>query len=334
MAIETSDWIDFFPSTPEGVRPLQEKAINFILNRFLEGAKKILFEGPTGTGKSFVAYLVALYFAIEHGKSTRFLVPNRFLEDQYVADFGSLGIKQLHSARHYRCPSFGTCDIGRGSEIVSPPLATSATDPAAASRTVVTTVKSAIKCRHQAVCPYLKARTEFQTAPIGVTNTAYALTRARFRHDFVKSDLVVFDEAHNLGNQICSMFEIEIKFRLVDVTPAIGDEFAWLRDFYRPDIARLLEAELAQLEATPSPAEIPELTKEIARLSGILANIDTVLADDPRDWVVIRSADSIKFQPVWATKSAPALLAFLSAHRLLMSATFLDQTVHLQTLGL
>ena len=118
MPIETRDWIDFFPSTPEGVRPPQEKAINFNLNRLHEGVETILFEAPTGVGKSYISWLIGRYFAIEHGWKTRLVVPNTFLEDQYVADFDTFGLKQLHSARHYDCEDWGKCDVGRGAEIV------------------------------------------------------------------------------------------------------------------------------------------------------------------------------------------------------------------------
>jgi hypothetical protein len=282
---------------------------------------------------------VALYYAIEYGWKTRFLVPNRFLEDQYISDFGSLGLKQLHSACHYRCPKWGSCDIGRGIDIVRQPLtaivhpvsvSAIATTPAA----TVTASKVPVKCKHQELCPYLKARTEFQGAPIAVTNSSFALTCARYKHDFVKSDLVVFDEAHNLGNQICSMYEVKVQYRLIDIIPAKGDEFIWLRDIYRPDIESQLKAASNALEDSQNPIEAKESEKDIVWLSTLLANIDTVLSSNPRDWIVSNNAQGLLFQPIWATKIAPSLLGFLSPRRLLMSATFLNQTVHLETLGL
>jgi Rad3-related DNA helicase len=155
MAIETSDWSAFFPPTPEGVRPHQEKAINFILNRLQEGTENILFEAPTGIGKSYVAYLGALYFAIEYRWKTGLLVPNRFLANQYVADFGTLGLKQLHSARHYRCPTWDSCDIGRGAEIVRQQSSTAqvhpdSVAPATAISPATTTITTAVNHRSNA----------------------------------------------------------------------------------------------------------------------------------------------------------------------------------------
>jgi superfamily II DNA or RNA helicase len=69
--INIDDWGDYFPPTAEGVRPEQEDAINFILTQFREGATDVLFEGPVGSGKSFIAWVIAQYFNAEHGSRNR-----------------------------------------------------------------------------------------------------------------------------------------------------------------------------------------------------------------------------------------------------------------------
>src|SRR5262249_2690524 len=152
---------------------------------------------------------------------------------------------------------------------------------------------------------------------------------------FVKADLAIFDEAHNLNAQICEQYEFTIPFRLIDgAVPAQGDEFAWLCHKYRPNTEALLEAEISALENAQNSVEAKEAEKQITRLSTLLSNIDTLLSCDARDWVVTRNAHSLRFQPIWAHKFALKLFEFLSPRRIFMSSTFLDQTVHLQTLGL
>jgi Rad3-related DNA helicase len=344
MPIETRDWIDFFPSTHEGVRPLQEKAINSSLNRLQEGVETVLLEAPTGVGKSYIAWLIARYFAIEYRWKTRLVVPNTFLEDQYIADFASFGLKQLHSASHYHCEDWRSCDIGRGAEIVRqqpfpaqahPDLVAPSTATSAATPAIAVAVRSSVKCKRQESRPYVKARGEFQTAPIAVTNTKYALTCARFGHDFVTADLTIFDEAHNLNSAICGMYDFTIPFRLVDgEIPTRGEEFAWLRDVFRPNTEALLEAANEQLECAESATIAKDAEIEIDRLTTLLSSVDTLLSCAPRDWVITRNPNSLRFQPIWAHKIAPTLLGFLSKRRILMSSTFLDQTVHLQMLGL
>jgi superfamily II DNA or RNA helicase len=105
-AITTEDWLDFFPVTDEGVRPDQEKAINFTLTRIQEGVQNVFFQGPPGAGKSYVAYAIARYCAADLGWKVRIFVPNRFLAQQYIGDFSRYGMRQLHSSRHYFCPEF------------------------------------------------------------------------------------------------------------------------------------------------------------------------------------------------------------------------------------
>jgi Rad3-related DNA helicase len=116
--ITTEDWLDFFPPTPEGVRPDQEKAINSILNHFAAGVQNMVLQGGTGNGKTFIAWTVANFQAAQAGWRTRVLVPNRFLAEQYVKDFAPLGLVQLHSSEHYDCPGYVSCDQGRGNELV------------------------------------------------------------------------------------------------------------------------------------------------------------------------------------------------------------------------
>ena len=111
--ITTDDWREFFPPTDEGVRGDQERLVNFVLNRLAEGVPNIWAEGATGVGKSFAAFAIALYCSIEFGWKSRFLVPDIFLEGQYTRDFQRLGMRQLHSSRHYPCPEEGTCDLAR-----------------------------------------------------------------------------------------------------------------------------------------------------------------------------------------------------------------------------
>jgi hypothetical protein len=63
LSTTIDDWFDFFPPTSEGVRPAQERAINFILNRIKEGVTNVFLESPVGTGKSYLAWAIAQFCA-------------------------------------------------------------------------------------------------------------------------------------------------------------------------------------------------------------------------------------------------------------------------------
>jgi ATP-dependent DNA helicase DinG len=338
------DWSDFFPPTSEGVRPDQEKTINFILDRVKDGITNIFLEAPTGTGKSYLAWTVAQFCAAEMGWRTRILVPNLYLEDQYCRDFSRLGMLRLESARHYQCPEFSSCDVGRGSEVIQPPPVVvvpenSGTQEGSGpgeptTRTVLSQSASRQKCKDQN-CSYLKARGAFAICPVGVSNTAYALTCARFGHPFVSGDFLVADEAHNLADQISGLYEVTIDCSLIAEGPAVGQEFAWLKAIYLPTLNKRIAALQIAIDRPGAPTtDVMNLTSRLAKCTNEAANIGVIISTPEDEWVISRPPGSIKVQPLWSTRVAPKLLNFLAPRRLFMSGTFLDYNHHVASLGL
>jgi ATP-dependent DNA helicase DinG len=332
------DWADFFPPTSEGVRPDQEKAINFIIDRIKDGITNIFLEAPTGVGKSFLAWTVARYCAAELGWRTRILVPNLYLQDQYCRDFSHLGMLRLESARHYECPDFDSCDVGRGSEIVQPTPIVVIADGSGSSqepaRKVLLQAASQVKCRNEE-CPYVRARVTFTKCPIGVSNTAYALTCARFGHAFVSGNFLIIDEAHNLPDEISSLYEIAVDCSALLEDPPPGQEFAWLKAFYLPLLVERIKGLQTALDRPGLPsADVAKLSAKLSRCANEAANIALITGTPQEEWVISRPGGSIKVQPLWASRVAPALLNFLAPRRLFMSGTFLDYNHHVASLGL
>jgi hypothetical protein len=288
---------------------------------------------------------VAHFCAAEMGWRSRILVPNLYLEDQYLSDFSRLGMLRLESARHYGCPEFGACDVGRGSEIVQPPPAVAVSEggdtPAAGSRPSEPAARTALmqsagkpKCKDQD-CSHLKARVAFAQCPVGVSNTAYALTCARFGHPFVSGDFLVIDEAHNLGDQISSLYEVSVDCSLVSEEPPIGQEFAWLKAVYLPMLNKRVNALRIAIDRPGTPTDdIAKLTSKLTKYSNELTNIVVITSTPEDEWVISRPPGSIKVQPLWSTRVAPKLLNFLAPRRLFMSGTFLDYNHHVASLGL
>jgi Rad3-related DNA helicase len=362
LSTTIDDWFDFFPPTSEGVRPDQEKAINFILDRIKEGVTNIFLEAPVGTGKSYLAWAVAQFCAAEMGWQTRILVPNRYLETQYCRDFSRLGMLRLESARHYDCPDYRSCDVGRGNEMVQPPQHVVESEDAAEVlknvdncqhppsnldsvpggsdagepvADVAATIRSESKCKQLDECSYLKARVAFGNCAIGVSNTAYALTCARFGHAFVSGDFLIVDEAHNLADQISSLYEISVDCSLVPEEPPTGQELAWLRAIYLPSLKIRIKALQTAIDRPGTPtAEVARLTSKLTRFSNEAANISFITSTPEGEWVISRPYGSIKVQPLWSSRVAPVLLNFLAPRRLFMSGTFLDYNHHVASLGL
>jgi Rad3-related DNA helicase len=338
MTIE--DWRDFFPPSAEGIRADQKKAVNFIGENLLKGTENISFEGPAGVGKSFVAWTLAHYFAVERGWKSRVLVPNRFLENQYLADFRALGLAQLHSSRHYTCPEFVSCDIGRNSEIIATQPEAALEDENGNNVTIAAppTAVAVMRCENDEYCPYLHARAAFANAAIGVTNTAYALTCARFGHEWVRGDLLFVDEAHKLNDEICRLYEVVIPLDLSNDIPAEGGELDWVIQSYLPSIYLRIESINAAIsrrmaEWTQDPVLL-QLAKDLKRLNETVHNLNFLLATNPVEWAVTRTRYKLTFQPLWARRMGPRLLDFLAPRRVFLSATLLDYEHHLDTLGL
>jgi Rad3-related DNA helicase len=339
LSTTIDDWLDFFPPTDEGVRPDQEKAINFILDRIKDGVTNIFLEAPVGTGKSFLAWTVARYCAAEMEWRSRVLVPNLYLETQYVADFSPLGMLHLESARHYDCPDYHTCDVGRGNETVQqPPPEAGPLEGAEHSGPppgVVVANGGKSKCKELDECSYLRARVAFAQCAVGVSNTAYALTCARFGHPFVSGDFLIVDEAHNLADQISSLYEISVDCSLVPEEPPIGQELAWLKAIYLPMLKNRIKALETAIDRPGTPtAEVAKLNSKLTRFSNEAANISFITSTPEDEWVISRPYGSVKVQPLWSSRVAPMLLNFLAPRRLFMSGTFLDYNHHIASLGL
>ncbi len=304
------------------------------MDRIKDGVTNIFLEAPTGVGKSYLAWTVARYCQAEMGWRTRILVPNLYLEAQYITDFSQLGMLRLEASRHYKCPEFKTCDIGRGNEMVhEPPPAVASEGSASGGPAVVKSIanRGESKCK-DLECSYLMARSAFESCPVGVSNTAYALTCARFGHRFVSGDFLIVDEAHNLADQIAALYEVSVDCSLAPEDPPIGQELAWLKTVHLPILKKritALQMAVASMEAPPD-----DVIAKLSRLTNDAVDIAFVTDTPANEWVVTRPEGSILVQPLWASRVAPRLLNFLAPLRLFMSGTFLDYNHHVASLGL
>src|SRR6516164_7049842 len=98
-------WQPHFPF--DTWRPAQADGLNFICRSIIE-ADDIMLEAPTGIGKSAMAIALARLTA-SFGSSTYISTTTISLEDQYMRDFASLGLRQLHAKSHYSCPTYRSC---------------------------------------------------------------------------------------------------------------------------------------------------------------------------------------------------------------------------------
>lgn len=155
---------------------------------------------PVGTGKS-LAY-VALAKLMQ--QPTVILTGTNSLLAQLHSDFPDIPV--VKGRANYECEGgYGTCEEG-----------------------------AAAKCEHRGTqtCAYARAKSDFNSAPIGLTNYAYWLAAGK-GEGLAPRKLVVMDEGHDAADVICDALALQITnqdLRLVDVAPPQGSQ-AQLHDF-------------------------------------------------------------------------------------------------------
>ena len=103
------NWRRYFPFP--NIRNARRRALDFIVKAIDEGADDIFLILPTGTGKNPIAVTIT-----EMCGSGYITTANIGLENQYMDDFASMGLRQIHAKDHYPCPEHRNrnCRVGNG----------------------------------------------------------------------------------------------------------------------------------------------------------------------------------------------------------------------------
>jgi Rad3-related DNA helicase len=304
-------WQDHFPF--EQWRPAQAQGLDFICRGIVQ-ADDIMLEAPTGIGKSAMAIALAR-FGAKSGCSTYISTTTISLENQYIADFKKLGLRQLHAKSHYLCPEWRSCDVG-----------------------------SRCKCKEETPCTYKVARAEFDQAAFSIANASFLCTCARFLKtwQWQTRELAIFDEAHMLHDTVADGYSFNIYQDEVEFFPAEGDEPDWLRQHY----AFWLDVQIRELQeelddntqrmdfAKLSDPEIQRLCRKLERAEAKQENMHRILNDNPNNWIFDQQSDRLSISPLWATPLAATLLPRIGVKRMYLSATLPGFTHQCRYLGI
>ncbi len=160
-------------------RDYQIKIIQEIYDAFKEHST-VIFESPTGTGKSVIAKAVCDMF-----ESSYIATSNKVLQDQYVKMFND--VVCLKGRHNYKC------DID----------STKMADNAKCSITNV-------NCMNE--CTYLKTKALAEGGGCAIVNHNIILQTSKI----ARKDIIVFDEAHKLANTIRDLYTITIDKTFLD----------------------------------------------------------------------------------------------------------------------
>jgi Rad3-related DNA helicase len=290
-------WQPHFPF--DTWRPAQADGLNFICRSIIE-ADDIMLEAPTGIGKSAMAIALARLTA-SFGSSTYISTTTISLEDQYMRDFASLGLRQLHAKSHYSCPTYRSCDVG-----------------------------SRCHCEErEAPCSYKVAKAGFDVANLSIANASFLCTCARFVPSWQMRNVVIFDEAHMLHDTVAGGYSFNVFQDEVEFFPAEGAEYGWLKQHYAfwlgvqiRELQEQLNEDARRMDfAKMSDQELQRLCRKLERAEAKQTNLQYILQDDPDNWIFDQQPDRLNISPLWATDFAAYLLPRIGLKRIYLSAT-------------
>ena len=179
-------------------RPDQLTATEQIIEAYESGAKVVMLDAPTGSGKTLVAEMVRRRLATK----SLFVCSGKQLQDQFVADFGEYA-RVLKGRSNYPTATMpypeytGDDCTGRGCRF----------------------------CPTRAECPYQHAKVQAMTATVGVLNTSYLLAEANTAGTFGEKEVkgrmtrrpfIVVDEADTLEGALMGYVEFKVSARLLE----------------------------------------------------------------------------------------------------------------------
>jgi ATP-dependent DNA helicase DinG len=296
----------------------QKEAIDQAKAAFKAGKRFVVIEAPTGSGKS----AIAVTFARE-AKSSYILTAQKILQEQYVRDFPDLSLMKGRS--NYAC-------------LVAPTHAAAA--PCITGRRFP-------QCDD---CPYFAAKETAIAANTATMNYAYYLAELNYSGGFQPRELLILDEAHNAEAALMSFIGITLSdsklasVGLAERIPATLDDLEYF-DFAE-EILPMFNKQSTKLEEllkktnSTSDAAIAQmqnkqyLDNQIRRIHMLKISRE----EDFVEWVVERGRNTegqwLTFKPVKVSSFAQSLLFDFADKVLMLSATILDSSTYLRSLGI
>lgn len=244
--IEISGKKIFFPVryTPT---QLQIDALDFVKRSIMNQKRFILLNLGVGSGKSFLAVsMFANWYRnfVNSNAKIDVITNSKVLQDQYLKDFDF--IKNYKGRNNYYCDRFST-DCGAAKEL-----------------------HTVLKTGSCDSCPYDKAKTEWLSSQIGLTNFHMFSTLTLFQKDIIKSrnaNVLIIDECHLFESIFADYLSTKISAKILKKCGLSLNELEKYDDRYISKI-KTLEKYLEFLERKL----IPDLESKFSQFENELKN--------------------------------------------------------------
>lgn len=311
-----------FPALPSwvtGFRPSQLTAATEIVDAFDRGQRIVIFEGPTGSGKTLVAEMVR---RLLQAPRTLYVCNGIALQDQFLRDFDYAEL--IKSARNY--PTLN-----------EPFPAVSCQD---CDRTKDAGMWECSWCDPADDCPYQTAKRSAMVSPLVVTNTAYALHTWRHAHGLSGRDLVIVDECDTLESILMGFVEFRLTGgllkRLRVRAPNKGCHKKTILSWMSNELSEAIGHAGSQLGGRINDAGDVKKIRwrgQLKRLRDQAQHVAESLAEDETNWVRDNSKDPLVLKPVNVAPYAAEALWAHGKRWLLMSATVISADQMVRDLG-
>lgn len=178
-------------------RPQQKEAIDFIENQFKKDptTKFFLLDMPVGTGKSYLALMIADWYKKNKNKMARvdIITNSKILQDQYSSTYES--IADLKGKENYECSSYA-CSCAQGAEF---------------NRLNKTSCET---------CPYSSARESYINGGISLTNFYLYILYAMYNPKLMEARgarVLIVDECLHPDTEITLYNETTKKIKDIEI---------------------------------------------------------------------------------------------------------------------
>jgi len=339
----------------ESYREGQKEAIYKIIKAFSEENETVIFEGPTGSGKSVIGYTIAQMF-----DRVFWICPQKILQDQLMVDFGIppkpllKRMVDIKGRNNYPCTYWDTVkdrypegDIKRKTiekRAKTNKKAKWVADPNLNCEIGVCKLRDnkskCIECfdkeTNMIYCPYWERVEEAKASPICLMNFKSFLMQTSMTTNFTNRDLLILDEAHSIEAELLDFVGITLDKKDLEplkVPLKKFDTISEYKEFFKKvDLMGSIEKRIAFLMIKENIKEADEWRSLLTKLA-IFNNHAT---DDT--WIVKYKEEKkkkyVEFKPIFVDNFAHRYIWSKAKYHLLMSATIISPSIIKESLGL